>query len=381
MSAIQCPGCGKVLPLDAPKGLCPACLLSGALKWALPPGQPASSARLTAGNDLAQTKTRSFGDYEILAEIGQSAAAVVHRARQLSRNRLIALKVLRAGQLDSLAAIERFRQETEAVAKLSHPNIVPIYEVGEEDGQYFVSMKLVEGGNLSHHIACQSGSDSTFTEPPKKSRNADRRPPAVTNPGSAKRTPIPSAAASPRELRTAAKLLASMARAIHHAHERGIVHGNLKPSNILLDRNDHPYATDFGGRGHRSGFAYLAPQQAAGSGEPLSPGADIYSLGAILYEMLTGHPPFRADSEPELLRRMMEESPQPPGQLNLNINADLQTICLKCLEKQPEKRYSTAEAFASDLERWRAGKPISTPGVSLAERFRRWCQRKPGNPH
>src|SRR5260221_5536024 len=307
MSASQCPGCRNPLPLDAPHGLCPACLLSGALKWALSSAPPTGvewpipPSPGDAAQDLAAAKTGSFGDYEILGEIGQSAAGVVYRARQRSRNRMVALKVLRAGRFDSPAAAARFTKETEAVARLSHPNFVPIYEVGERDGQHYLSMKLLKGGNLAHYVACQSGSDSTFTDPPPRKRSADFSPPPVTTAGRAKRTPPPPAAASPRELRATATLLASVARAIHYAHQHGLVHGNLKPSNILLDRNNHPFVADFaaGPAGipqpgsaspvHRltDKLGYLAPEQAEGKSQPLTSAAAIYSLGALMYEMLT----------------------------------------------------------------------------------------------
>jgi serine/threonine-protein kinase len=324
--------------------MCPQCLLDVALDSPL------------GGNNDETSWLDSFQDnrvrterYEILAEIARGGMGVVYRARDRGLNRTVALKMILPQQLQSAAAIQRFQSEAEAVAALDHPGILPIYEVGELDGLPFFSMKLAEGGSLATQLA-------GYRDRP----------------------------------RDAARLIAHVARAIHHAHERGILHRDLKPGNILLGREGEAYVTDFGiakwvGRDARLTLDastlgtphYIAPEQATGGSSTLTPAADVYSLGAILYELIAGRPPFVADTALETLRLVANEAPPSPRTFNPAIPRDLELICLKCLEKQPAARYRSAAELAQDLERWLESGPITARAVTPAGKSWGWAKRHP----
>ena len=299
-----------------------------------------------------------FGAYEVLAEIGRGGMGVVYRARQTVPDRLVALKMIRPALWVTTADVRRFRTEAESAARLDHPNIVPIHEIGESDGHLFFSMKLCSGGNLAGLAA-------------------DGRP--AINP------------------RRAVELVAAVARAIHHAHQRGILHRDLKPSNVLLDEAGHPYVADFGlakvldaeGDLTATGAVlgtpgYLAPEMVpalaaspAGNVPVATTAVDVYGLGTVLYFLLAGRPPFRGASLAETLALVQARDPVSPRSVNPRVDRDLDAVCLHCLEKDPARRYPSAEALAEDLGRWLAGKPTRARPVGRLARARRWLTRNP----
>src|SRR6266550_3438051 len=357
-----CRNCGAKIFSDAPEGLCTGCVLEAAIGMAVAgsddPGRPASSMPATTPDDVAPASQKTvraaellgeLGDYELLEEVGRGGQGVVFRARQKSLNRTVALKVISLGQWASKAHLKRFRLEAEAAAHLEHPGIVPIHEVGERDGSCYFSMKFIEGGQLDEV---------------------------------ARREPIP--------IRRAVELMANVARTVHYAHEHGILHRDIKPGNILLDTKGEAHLTDFGlARLVESESSvthtldvlgtpsYMAPEQAIGNNAAVSSTTDVYGLGAVLYQLLTSQPPFAGGATYETIKLLLDTEPKKPRLLNPKIDRDLSTICLKCLEKDPKRRYSSALALAEDLERWLKHQPIQARHTGVFARGRKWVQRNP----
>ncbi len=302
------------------------------------------------GDALAPgTAVRYFGDYEIRRELGRGGMGVVYEARQVSLNRSVALKMVKAGLLAGDDELRRFQNEAEAIALLDHPGVVPVYEVGRHDGQHYFSMKLVPGGSLVPLI-------DRYTHDP----------------------------------RAAARLVAEAAEAVAHAHARGLLHRDLKPANILVDAEGHPHVTDFGLAKRvaadveltQSGAilgtpAYMSPEQASGRRGSVTTASDVYGLGAVLYALLTGRAPFGGDSVVETLDAVRNAPPEPPRRLNAAVPRDLETICLKAMAKEPPRRFASAADLAADLKRWLAGEPITARPVGPVERAWRWAGRNP----
>ena len=323
--------------------------LQSDLTGALP--QPESEFHSTTRSNIQNGPgSRSFGDYELLDEIARGGMGVVYKARQTSLKRIVAVKMILAGRLAAPDDVQRFRAEAEAAASLDHPGIVPIYEVGEIDGQHFFSMAYVDGTSLA--VQLRDG---------------------------------------PMAARTAAQWLSQICEAVQMAHEHGVVHRDLKPANILLELKDttddltgdaiRVRITDFGlakrlqsdlnltGTGQILGTPnYMSPEQASGAATPIGPAADIYSLGAILYHMLTGRPPFQADTALETISQLVDTEPLPPRLLNRNLPRDLEAICMKCLCKDPRRRYASAEDLERDLKCFLNGEVIQASGVNLLDR-------------
>lgn len=334
---------------------------------------PAEPATLGGTSSVDLPSQKEFGDYELVESIARGGMGVVFKARQKSVGRVVALKMVLSGALASDSDVQRFRNETEAAANLDHPHIIPIYDIGSHDGRPYFTMKLIEGGPLSRYT-------ERFLHHPRAS----------------------------------AELVAKVARAVHYAHQRGILHRDLKPGNVLLQTSDirlqqtddgvqplmssqsaianlqsaTPYVTDFGlakktgdSRVTQSGAivgtpSYMAPEQASAR-KDLTTAVDVYSLGAMLYELISGRPPFRADSPMETLLQVVDREPAPPSSLNQHVNKDLATIALKCLEKEPSRRYPSAAELADDLDRWLCGEPILARPATAWERAWKWARRRP----
>src|SRR6059058_985567 len=353
-----CAKCGAKISSDAPRGVCPACLLEtglGLLANEIDEARNASRAPRLAGPGAPKMKSPTarmlgdFGDYELLEEIGRGGQGVVYRARQKSLNRTVALKVIGLGYWATEAHLKRFRREAESAASLEHPCIVPIHEVGERDGSCYFSMKFIEGGQLDEVV---------------------------------RREPMP--------LRRAVELIDKVARTVHYAHEHHVLHRDIKPGNILLDRQGEPHLTDFGlARLVETEStvtrtmevlgtpSYMAPEQAVGNNAAVSSVTDVYGLGAVLYQLLTGHPPFAGGTTYETIKLLLDTEPRQPRLLNPKIDRDLSTICLKCLQKDPKRRYSSALALAEDLERWLKHEPIQARHTGVFARGGKWVRRNP----
>jgi serine/threonine protein kinase len=336
----------------------------------------------TAGSHIPTLLERQFfGDYVLEEEIARGGMGIVYRARQISLNRTVAVKMILGGSLASASEVHRFYTEAQAAAGLDHPNIVPIYEVGEIDGRHYFSMKLIEGGSLSQRLGRQG-----------------------PQPGPESADPL-------GEARELARFMSTVGQAVQFAHDRGILHRDLKPGNILLTgltgRNEFnesekaspvhpvlsnctPMLTDFGLAKRVQGDSgltrtgvilgtpsYMAPEQAAGKGQPLTPATDVYSLGAILYELLTGRPPFKAETPLQTLMQVVNQEPEKPTILNPLAPPDLETICLKAMAKEPNRRYASAGHLAADLLRFAEGSPIEARPVGRLERLWIWSRRNP----
>jgi serine/threonine protein kinase/ABC-type phosphate/phosphonate transport system substrate-binding protein len=345
----HCAECGSGLPANVPPGLCPHCVLSDDLE--------------SASGEMPPLP-RSFGDYELLEEIAKGGMGVVYRARQKSLDRIVAVKMLRSGFQADFDTIRRFRVEAVAAGSLKHPNIVPIHEVGEYDDRRFIVMDYVAGGNLAQF--------ANQPLPPKR----------------------------------AAELLVTISSAIHYAHRHRILHRDLKPSNILMDYNGQPHVTDFGlAKGLETSLgeegleenhatvvlfqrhtadgeilgspAYMPPEQADGRRGPVGRYSDIYSLGAMLYQLLTGRPPFEGASVADTLHRLLHDEVVSPRRLNASVPLDLETICLKCLEQDPARRYQTAQELAEELGRFLRDEPVLARSMRRPEKVWRWSRRNP----
>jgi WD40 repeat protein/predicted Ser/Thr protein kinase len=311
-------------------------------------GPLAGALHLAVGKSVLP---RAFGPYELLEEVARGGMGIVYKARQTQINRIVAVKVMAAGQFAAPDFVKRFRTEAETAARLDHPNIVPIYEVGECEGQPFFSMKFIEGGSLAGRVSSRG-----FQIPDRE----------------------------------AAALLAKLARAVHYAHQRGILHRDIKPGNVLLDAQGEPQLTDFGLAklvekdstltrtiAMLGTPSYMSPEQARGEAKQLTTAVDVYGLGAVFYELLTGQPPFAGGTTMETVRQVLEKEPRRPSALKPGIDRDLETICLKSLEKEPARRYGSAEALGADLDRWERNEPVVAQPPNALYKFRKaWRRNK-----
>ena len=338
-----CEKCGAKISADSPQGVCPACLLETGL------GLFDDEDENTRHNAKTAKILEDFGDYELLREVGRGGQGVVYRAHQKSLNRTVALKVIGLGPWAAQAHLKRFRREAEAAANLDHPFIVPIHEVGERDGCCYFSMNFIEGGQLDEVVR-----------------------------------------GAPMSIRQAAELIAKVARTVQYAHEHGILHRDIKPGNILLDTKGEPHLTDFGlarlveaestvtrTLDVMGTPSYMAPEQAAGNNASVSKATDVYGLGAVLYQLLTGHLPFAGGTTYETIKLVLDTEVRQPRLWNRKIDRDLSAICLKCLEKDPKRRYSSALALAEDLEHWLKHEPIRAKRSGFFSHVRKWVRRNP----
>ena len=343
-----CGKCGSKLFADAPQGLCSLCLFKAAVAPLL--DEVVAAGDDGGSRDFAKIPSE-FGDYELMEEVGRGGQGRVYRARQKSLNRTVALKIIGLGTWATEAHLKRFRREAEAAARLQHSGIVPIHEVGERDSHCYFSMDFIEGGHLDEVV---------------------------------RHTPI--------SIRQAAELIAKVARTVHYAHEHGILHRDIKPGNILLDQKGEPHLADFGlarlvetestltrTKDLMGTPGYMAPEQAVGDNAEITRATDVYGLGAVLYQLLAGQPPFAGGTTYETIKLLLDTEPKPPRLLNPKVDRDLSTICLKCLEKDPTRRYLSALALTEDLEHWLKHEPIVARHSGIFVRGRKWVQRNPSS--
>jgi len=292
---------------------------------------------------------REFGNYELLQELGRGGMGVVYKARQKDLDRIVAVKMILDSNLASEEHVRRFHEEARAAARVEHPGVIRIHEVGRFDEQHYFAMEYIEGASLSAHAAQV---EISFTE--------------------------------------AARLVQRVARAVDHLHRQGIVHRDLKPSNILIDRDREPHVTDFGlAKVFRTGSqstatgvivgtpSYMAPEQATGDSGQVGPASDVYSLGAILYELLTGRPPFREETPLDTVMKVLSAEPPLPRTVNRRVPRELELVCLKCLARAPGDRYRSAAALAEELDRFLKGAPLDVRPPSVFDRLKRWGRREP----
>jgi eukaryotic-like serine/threonine-protein kinase len=359
--AFSCVQCGKPVPADAPQGLCSACAKHAERDYMLPPASSVQEAatmppEVRTGEDTvalpeagataeptAPDAGATFVDipgYEILGELGRGGMGIVYKARQIKLNRIVALKMILAGGHAGEADLARFRTEAEAIARVKHGNIIQIYEISEHEGKPYFALEYCGGGSLARQT---------------------------------KGTPMPS--------KEAARIVETLARGIEAAHQQEIIHRDLKPANVLLLMDGTPKITDFGlakklddaGQTQSGAImgtpSYMAPEQAGGKTKEIGPAVDIYALGAVLYELLTGRPPFKAATPLDTLLQVVDRDPAPPRLLNPNVDGDVETVCLKCLEKDPTRRYDSAQTLADDLERYRVGESIKARSLNLVSKI------------
>ena len=368
-ASAPCPQCGRRLRLPVLEGLCPACVVRHSLgvQRVVAIADSVIASQMAPGGPLLP-KTLMIGKYEVESEIARGGMGVVYRARQPGLNRPVALKLLLAGQFADSAQIKRFLAEAETVARLDHSAIVPVYETGEFEGRHYFSMRLIEGPSLAKAME-----EFALTATARRARQEG----------------LPLRPLLRKRQAELAAFMATVARAVHYANQRGVLHRDLKPGNVLLDGQGRPHITDFGLARYmdrdvaatRSGMvfgtpAYMPPEQTVDP-HNVTVAADVYSLGAIAYELLTGRPPFEAGTPVETVIQVRQQEPIPPRALEPGIDRDLETVVLKCLEKDPSSRYGTALALAEDLDRFIAGEPVLARPVGAAGRVLRWARRRP----
>lgn len=353
-----CPDCGAPITGAGLAGQCPECLLKLGLGNLFTAEVATDASGSDAGAFLEGTQ---FGDYDLLAQIARGGMGVVFHARQRSLNRDVAIKMILSGRFASPDELRRFRIEAEAAALLDHPNIVPIYDVGLHEDTPYLTMALIDGQSLAARIF-----NAEFKIPTDRPQEARERQKKI------------------------ASLVRTLAIAAHHAHQRGVIHRDLKPANILFDADRQPRIADFGlahqidsetlrtASSQLAGTpAYMAPEQARLNSSELTTSVDVYALGAILFELLTGRPPFLGGTPLETLHKLLEEEPIDPRAVNPLVDSDLAVICLKCLEKEPARRYESAAALADELQRWIDGRPIEARPTAQITRLIKWSRRRP----